>query len=62
MRGSAVLIAAVAALASLAVLISFWGTDGATVFTTLVLMTGITAAVPFAFSGLAPVQISVNGG
>lgn len=41
------------ALASVAVLISFWGTDGATVFTTLVLMTGITAAVPFAFSGLA---------
>ena len=46
-------IVASTALASLAVLISFWGTDGATVFTTLVLMTGITAAVPFAFSGLA---------
>jgi APA family basic amino acid/polyamine antiporter len=43
------------ALASVAVLVSFWGADGATVFTTLVLMTGITAAVPFAFSGLAQV-------
>jgi APA family basic amino acid/polyamine antiporter len=37
-------------LASVAVLISYAGTDGATVFTTLVLMTGITAAVPYAFS------------
>ena len=41
------------ALASLAVVISYWGTSGATVFTTLVLMTGITAAVPYAFSALA---------
>jgi APA family basic amino acid/polyamine antiporter len=39
-------------LASLAVLVSYAGTDGATVFTTLVLMTGITAAVPYAFSAL----------
>jgi APA family basic amino acid/polyamine antiporter len=39
-------------LASVAVLVSYAGTDGATVFTTLVLMTGITAAVPYAFSAL----------
>jgi APA family basic amino acid/polyamine antiporter len=42
-------------LASLAVLISYLGTSGATVFTTLVLMTGITAAIPFAFSALAQI-------
>jgi APA family basic amino acid/polyamine antiporter len=41
------------ALASVAVVISYAGTSGATVFTTLVLMTGITAAVPYAFSALA---------
>ncbi|MEO6470164.1 MAG: amino acid permease [Aeromicrobium sp.] len=40
-------------LASIAMAISFWGTSGATVFTTLVLMTGITAAIPFGFSALA---------
>jgi APA family basic amino acid/polyamine antiporter len=40
------------ALASGAVLVSYAGTDGATVFTTLVLMTGITAAVPYGFSAL----------
>jgi APA family basic amino acid/polyamine antiporter len=39
-------------LASVAMLVSYAGTDGATVFTTLVLMTGITAAVPYAFSAL----------
>ncbi|MDR7085218.1 APA family basic amino acid/polyamine antiporter [Aeromicrobium panaciterrae] len=39
--------------ASIAVLISFSGANGATVFTTLVLMTGITAAIPFGFSALA---------
>lgn len=41
--------------ASIAVLISFWGANGATVFTTLVLMTGITAAIPFGFSALAQI-------
>ncbi|AWB94233.1 amino acid permease [Aeromicrobium chenweiae] len=41
--------------ASVAVVISFWGTDGSTVFTTLVLMTGITAAIPFGFSALAQI-------
>jgi APA family basic amino acid/polyamine antiporter len=43
------------AFASIAVLISFWGTSGSTVFTTLVLMTGITAAIPFGFSALAQI-------
>lgn len=43
-------------LASVAVLISFWGTSGSTVFTTLVLMTGITAAIPFGFSALAQIS------
>jgi APA family basic amino acid/polyamine antiporter len=41
------------ALASLAVVLSYLGTSGATVFTTLVLMTGITSAIPYAFSALA---------
>lgn len=43
-------------LASVAVLISYWGANGATVFTTLVLMTGITAAIPYAFSALAQLK------
>ena len=43
------------ALASVAVVISYLGTSGSTVFTTLVLMTGITAAVPFGFSALAQI-------
>jgi basic amino acid/polyamine antiporter, APA family len=41
------------ALASVAMTVSFMGASGATVFTTLVLMTGITAAIPYAFSALA---------
>ena len=32
------------------------GSSGATVFTTLVLMTGITAAIPYAFSALAQMK------
>jgi APA family basic amino acid/polyamine antiporter len=47
-------------LASIAVLISFWGTSGSTVFTTLVLMTGITAAIPFGFSALAQIVWRLN--
>jgi basic amino acid/polyamine antiporter, APA family len=43
-------------LASVAVVISYFGTHGATVFTTLVLMTGITAAIPYAFSALAQLK------
>jgi APA family basic amino acid/polyamine antiporter len=49
-------------LASVAVLISYWGTDGATVFTTLVLMTGITAAVPYAFSAVVQVIWRIRDG
>jgi APA family basic amino acid/polyamine antiporter len=44
------------ALASIAVVISYMGASGSTVFTTLVLMTGITAAVPYAFSALAQLK------
>jgi APA family basic amino acid/polyamine antiporter len=44
------------ALASVAVVISYLGTSGATVFTTLVLMTGITAAIPYAASALAQLK------
>ena len=36
-------------------ILSFLGTSGATVFTTLVLMTGITSAIPYAFSALAQI-------
>ena len=46
-------------LASLAVFISYAGSNGATVFTTLVLMTGITAAIPYAFSALAQIVWTV---
>lgn len=49
-------IVASTALASVAVVISYLGTNGATVFTTLVLMTGITAAIPYAFSALAQLK------
>src|SRR5204862_6345206 len=40
-------------LASIAMGINYLGSNGATVFTTLVLMTGITSAIPYAFSALA---------
>src|SRR5918995_4374216 len=43
-------------LASVAVIINYLGSGGATVFTTLVLMTGITAAIPYAFSALAQLK------
>jgi basic amino acid/polyamine antiporter, APA family len=43
-------------LASIAMAVSFMGTSGATVFNTLVLMTGITAAIPYAFSALAQLK------
>ena len=36
--------------------LSYMGASGSTVFTTLVLMTGITAAVPYAFSALAQLR------
>ncbi len=50
------------ALASVAVVISYLGTSGATVFTTLVLMTGITSAIPYAASALAQLKWRVLDG
>jgi APA family basic amino acid/polyamine antiporter len=49
-------IVASTALASVAMFINYLGSNGATVFTTLVLMTGITAAIPYAFSALAQIK------
>jgi basic amino acid/polyamine antiporter, APA family len=43
-------------LASIAMLVNYMGSGGATAFTTLVLMTGITAAIPYAFSALAQIK------
>jgi APA family basic amino acid/polyamine antiporter len=43
-------------LASIAMIINYLGSNGETVFTTLVLMTGITAAVPYGFSALAQLK------
>jgi basic amino acid/polyamine antiporter, APA family len=43
-------------LASVAMIINYLGAAGATVFTTLVLMTGITAAIPYGFSALAQIR------
>jgi APA family basic amino acid/polyamine antiporter len=43
-------------LASLAMLLNYMGSGGADAFTTLVLMTGITAAIPYAFSALAQLK------
>jgi basic amino acid/polyamine antiporter, APA family len=44
------------ALASIAMGINYLGSNGQTVFTTLILMTGITAAIPYAFSALAQIK------
>jgi len=44
------------ALASIAMAINYLGSGGATVFTTLVLMTGITSAIPYGFSALAQLK------
>jgi APA family basic amino acid/polyamine antiporter len=54
-------IVASTALATVAMVISYLGTSGSTVFTTLVLMTGITAAVPYAFSALAQLRWLIHG-
>jgi APA family basic amino acid/polyamine antiporter len=43
-------------LASIAMAVNYMGSGGATAFTTLVLMTGITAAIPYAFSALAQIK------
>jgi len=45
-----------ASLASIAMAVNYVGSGGATAFTTLVLMTGITAAIPYAFSALAQIK------
>jgi basic amino acid/polyamine antiporter, APA family len=44
------------ALASVAMIVNYLGSGGTTVFTTLVLMTGITAAIPYGFSALAQLK------
>jgi APA family basic amino acid/polyamine antiporter len=43
-------------LASVAMLLNYLGSSGATAFTTLVLMSGITAAIPYGFSALAQLK------
>jgi APA family basic amino acid/polyamine antiporter len=43
-------------LASIAMFINYLGSSGATAFTTLVLMSGITAAIPYGFSALAQMK------
>lgn len=43
-------------LASVAVVVANWGNSGYTVFNTLVYMSGITAAIPYAFSALAQIK------
>jgi APA family basic amino acid/polyamine antiporter len=44
------------AVGSLALILNYAGTNGANAFTTLVLMTGITAAIPYIFSALAQLK------
>lgn len=48
--------------ATVAMIVSYAGTSGATVFNTLVLMSGITAAIPYAFSALAKLKWRREGG
>ena len=43
-------------LASIAMIINYLGSSGANAFTTLVLMTGITSAIPYGFSALAQIK------
>src|SRR5215510_13959493 len=49
-------IIAATVLASIAMAINYLGSGGATVFTTLILMTGITSAIPYGFSALAQLK------
>jgi basic amino acid/polyamine antiporter, APA family len=49
-------IVASTSLASVAMIVNYLGSSGATVFTTLVLMTGITSAIPYGFSALAQLK------
>ncbi|WP_433788899.1 amino acid permease [Actinoplanes sp. CA-252034] len=55
-------IVASSVLATVAMVISYAGASGATVFNTLVLMSGITAAIPYAFSALAKLKWRREGG
>src|SRR5215471_5588416 len=48
------------ALASIAMAVNYIGSGGATVFTTLILMTGITVAIPYAFSALAQIKWRIS--
>ncbi len=48
------------ALASIAMVLSYAGSAGYTVFNTLVFMSGITAAIPYAFSALAQIRWRVQ--
>jgi basic amino acid/polyamine antiporter, APA family len=43
-------------LASIAMIVNYLGSSGATVFTTLVLMCGITVAIPYLFSAFAQIK------
>jgi len=43
-------------LASAVMIVNYLGANGARAFTTMVLMTGITAAIPYAFSALAQIR------
>jgi basic amino acid/polyamine antiporter, APA family len=43
-------------LASVVMIVSFWGNTGYDVFNVLVYMTGITAAIPYGFSALAQIK------
>lgn len=49
-------IVASTSLASVVMVVSFWGNTGYDVFNVLVYMTGITAAIPYAFSALAQIK------
>jgi len=49
-------VVASAVLSSIAVIVNYLGSSGPTVFTTLILMTGITAAIPYGFSALAQIK------
>ena len=51
-----------AILATAAVLLSHLGAAGITVFNTLVLMTGITGAIPYAFSAMAQIKWRIADG
>jgi basic amino acid/polyamine antiporter, APA family len=43
-------------LSSVAIIVNYLGSSGADAFTTLVLMTGITASIPYGFSALAQIK------